>query len=87
MENQGTHGHYSPEVRAPDERLGASVVLGDEAVDRDLEVDDGMKDAVFQPSPISGNFGGTAISGTGNFGHSILNCPPDLITPPPRRHP
>jgi hypothetical protein len=48
-------------VRAPDEGLGALVVLVDEAVDGGLEIDDRAEDAVLQPT--AGELGKEALDG------------------------
>ncbi len=48
-------------IGSPGEGLGLSIVLGDEAVDGGLEVDDGVEDATLEPSP--GEFGEEAFDG------------------------
>ena len=48
-------------VGFPDERLWGLVVLLDEAVDGRLEIDEGVEDAVFEPS--AGELGEKAFDG------------------------
>ena len=48
-------------IGAPDERFWGLVVLFDEAVDRGLQVDNGAKDAIFEPA--SGELGEEAFDG------------------------
>lgn len=61
MEPSAAGGDDGVGVGAPDERFGALVVLGDEAVDGALEVCDGMEDAVLQAAP--GELGEEALDG------------------------
>ena len=54
-------GDYVVGISLPDERSGFLVMLGDEAVDGGLQIDDGVEDAVFEAA--SGELGEEALDG------------------------
>ena len=61
LEPPASRGDDCIGVGAPDEGLGVLIVLGDEAVDGGLQVDDGAEHAVLQAA--AGELGEEALDG------------------------
>src|SRR5882724_6169568 len=68
-------GEYRLCLGGPDEGFGRLIVLGEVAVDRRLEVDQGMEDAALQPA--LGEFGEEALDGIepGGGGRGVVEGP------------